>query len=166
MKPGSRGVAHRLRAWAIGIAVLGMSAGMSLLPLHVHAQTQVVSQMAPLVVRNDRGGLLRDRLRQIGELRQQGRPVEIRGAVCFSTCTMFLGLPGTCISPRTTFGFHGPSSYGRTLAPDAFNRASRIIASYYPEPLKSWYMDEGRFKIRSINRIKGKQIIDMGVPAC
>jgi len=166
MELGLRGVAHRLRAWAIGISVLGMSAGMSVLPLHVHAQTQVAYQMEPLVVRNDRGGLLRDRLRQISELRQQSRPVEIRGAVCFSTCTMFLGLPGTCISPRTTFGFHGPSSYGRALDSVTFNRASRVIASYYPEPLQSWYMDKGRFKIRSIQRVKGKQIIDMGVPAC
>lgn len=74
-------------------------------------------------------GFLRERLLQIGELQKQNRPVEIRGAICFSTCTVFIGLPNTCISPNTTFGFHGPSSNGRALDPLMFNRASRVIAS-------------------------------------
>ena len=50
---------------------------------------------APLVVLNDRGGLLKTRLRQIKSLRAQGRPIEIRGGICYSTCTMLMGLPNT-----------------------------------------------------------------------
>lgn len=153
-------------AWVKGCAVLAIAMGLGAVPQGAQAQTQISYEQESFVVRNDRGGLLRERLREIRQLRQNRTPVEIRGAVCFSTCTMFLGLPNTCISPDTTFGFHGPSSYGRALDPATFNRASEVIASYYPAPLQRWYMDEGRFKIRSITRIKGSNIIDMGIRAC
>jgi hypothetical protein len=73
--------------------------------------------LKPYVVRNDRGGVVRDRLRELNQLRASGRPVEIRGNVCFSTCTMLLGLPQTCVDPDTVFGFHGPSRRGPPMAP-------------------------------------------------
>lgn len=161
-----KGIAGRTSACVKGCAILAVAIGLSAAPQTTQAQTQISYAPEPFVVRNDRGGLLRNRLLEIGQLRRQSRPVEIRGAICFSTCTMFLGLPNTCISPNTTFGFHGPSSYGRALDPALFNRASEVIASYYPEPLQRWYMDEGRHKIRSISRIKGANIIKMGIPAC
>ncbi len=128
--------------------------------------SQPLVSMRPLVVRNDRGGLLRERLREIGQLRESGRPVAIKGGVCFSTCTMFLGLPQTCVSPNTTFGFHGPSSYGRPLDPVTFERASQAIARYYPPALQRWYLDKGRYKIRSLYRISGDQIVAMGIREC
>ncbi|WP_108838558.1 hypothetical protein [Tateyamaria sp. Alg231-49] len=149
-----------------GFAALAMAVGLGVTSQATQAQTQISYAPETLVVRNDRGGLLRERLLQLGQLRKQNRPVEIRGAICFSTCTMFLGLPNTCISPNTTFGFHGPSSYGRPLDTVTFNRASKVIANYYPESLKQWYMAEGRFKIRSISRVKGENIIKMGIRAC
>ncbi|MEL7091481.1 MAG: hypothetical protein AAFN94_07080 [Pseudomonadota bacterium] len=148
------------------MAILVVSVGVSGTPQQASAQTNINYSQDPLVVRNDRGGLLLQRIRQLDNLRQQSRPVEIRGGICFSTCTMYLGLENTCVSPNTTFGFHGPSSYGRALDPATFNRASEIIASHYPAQLRRWYMDTGRFKIRSIYRIKGQNIIDMGVRAC
>jgi hypothetical protein len=160
------GALRHLKGCVQGVMVGLFAMGAFGVPQMATAQTNISYANEPLVVRNDRGGLLRERLRQIGQLRQQSRPVEIRGAVCFSTCTMFLGLPDTCISPQTTFGFHGPSSYGRALDADTFNRASRVIASHYPAELKTWYMDKARFKIRSIYRVKGEQIIRMGVRAC
>ena len=121
---------------------------------------------APLVVLNDRGGLLKTRLRQIKSLRAQGRPIEIRGGICYSTCTMLMGLPNTCISPKTVFGFHGPSSYGRTLDQATFERASPVIASHYPVPLQAWYMSEARYTINGVRRVRGDTIIDMGVASC
>lgn len=120
----------------------------------------------PVVIGNDRGGLLNDRLRQISALRQTGRRVEIRGKICFSTCTMLIGLPNACILPDTVFGFHGPSSYGRPLDAQTFERASRIIARYYPAPLKRWYLETGRKTVRGLRRIKGAELIRMGVPRC
>lgn len=121
---------------------------------------------APLVVGNDRGGSIRDRLDQIRELRASGRRVEIRGRVCYSTCTMLLGLPNVCISPDTVFGFHGPSLNGRRLAPDRFEYFSRVIAQYYPAPLREWYMMTGRHRAYPPYRIRGAQITAMGIPAC
>lgn len=117
-------------------------------------------------ISNDRGGLLRDRLIELQLLRQTGRQVRITGNICYSTCTMFLGLPQTCVSPQTTFGFHGPSSYGRPLEPAIFEEASQIMASHYPDVLKTWYMETGRHEIVDIYRFKGADIIRMGVSSC
>lgn len=121
---------------------------------------------APLVIGNDRGGMILDRLRQLRALRESGRAVEIRGRVCFSTCTMLLGLPQTCISPRTTFGFHGPTRAGKRLPPEDFDYVSRVIAHYYPADLKAWYLAEGRHRMMPVHRIKGREIIQMGIRAC
>lgn len=133
-------------------------------PQAVTAQTNISS--APLVVGNDRGGDLRERIYEIRALRQTGQPVQIQGRICYSTCTMYLGLPQTCVSPTTTFGFHGPSSYGLPLAPAVFDRASELIRDHYPQQLQKWYMESARHQIWSLHRISGTEIIRMGVAAC
>jgi len=162
IEKAARRVSAGLRAGVFAI----MAATLGSAPSPVGAQTDISFQTAPLVIRNDRGGLLRDRLRQLAELRLQGRRVEIRGAVCLSTCTMFLGLPGTCISPSTTFGFHGPSSYGRALDPATFESASHIIADHYPPALRQWYLNTARYSIRRMHRGSGQNLINMGLRAC
>lgn len=144
------------------------SAGL-LLPVML---ASVLSVAAPakaeqsFVVGSDRGGYLHDRLIELENLQRNGVLVEIRGRVCYSTCTMFLGLPGTCVDPDTVFGFHGPSRSGRRLAPKDFDYFSRVMASYYPEPLRKWFMDKGRNRINGVHKIKGTEIIRMGIPAC
>ena len=127
------------------------------------AQTQ---SREPFVVGNDRGGSIKERLYQLHKLRSTGQRVEIRGRICYSTCTMLLGLPETCVLPETQFGFHGPSLNGRRLAPDRFEYFSRVIAQYYPRPLRDWYMDTGRKRLNRIYRISGSEIIAMGIQAC
>nr|WP_254438057.1 hypothetical protein [Ruegeria arenilitoris] len=119
-----------------------------------------------LVVGSDRGGYLHDRLAELENLKVHGIKVEIRGRVCYSTCTMFLGLPETCVDPNTTFGFHGPSRGGRKLAPEDFEYFSKVMADYYPEPLKSWFMNTARKRINGVHKVKGSELIRMGVPAC
>ncbi|WP_254429848.1 hypothetical protein [Ruegeria atlantica] len=119
-----------------------------------------------MVVKSDRGGYLHDRLIELENLQRNGIRVEIRGRVCYSTCTMFLGLPGTCVDPNTTFGFHGPSRSGRRLAPADFEYFSQVMADYYPEPLRKWFMDKGRNRINGVHKIKGSEIIRLGIPAC
>lgn len=118
------------------------------------------------VVGSDRGGYLHDRLIELNNLQRNNVRVEIRGRVCYSTCTMFLGLPGACVDPQTTFGFHGPSRSGRRLAQKDFDYFSQVMANYYPQPLKEWFMAEGRNRTSGVYKIKGSQIIRMGVPAC
>jgi hypothetical protein len=117
-------------------------------------------------ISNDRGGLLYERIAELQRLRQTGQSVRITGNICYSTCTMFLALPQTCVSPSTTFGFHGPSSYGRPLDPVVFEQASRIMADHYPQVLKDWYMKTGRHEITALYRFRGEDIIRMGVASC
>lgn len=147
------------------VRTLAMSAviGASLLSSGAEVQAAVP---APYIVNNDRGGFITDRLVELRNLRASGRRVEIRGRICYSTCTMLLGLPNTCISPDTQFGFHGPSKSGRRLAPDRFDHWSRVMAQYYPEQLSAWFMQTGRNKINGVHRIAGRDIIKMGVKAC
>jgi len=140
------------------IAVLGMVSA-PLLPTVATAQQSYV-------VGNDRGGYLHDRLIELRNLEQNKVRVEIRGRVCYSTCTMFLGLPDACVDPDTIFGFHGPSSSGRRLAQTDFDYFSRVMADYYPKPLREWFMAEGRNRISGVYKVKGSRIIAMGVPAC
>lgn len=166
MNPLTYQAARRMRAWAGTGAFIGSIILAVVAPTQILAQTEISYSADPLVVNNDRGGLLRDRLVQIRQLRNQNRPVRIQGNICYSTCTMFIGLANTCVSPNTRFGFHGPSSYGRALDPVTFNRASEIIADHYPPALRTWYMEEARFSIRSVRRIRGSTLIDMGVQAC
>jgi len=138
------------------------SLGLALMTL----QPSLASAQQSYVVGNDRGGYLHDRLIEISNLKRNNVKVEIRGRVCYSTCTMFLGLPGACIDPNTTFGFHGPSSSGRRLAQQDFDYFSRVMADYYPKPLRDWFMAEGRNRISGVYKVKGSQIIAMGVPGC
>ena len=131
------------------------------------AQSQTpANQPSFIEISNDRGGLILDRMTEIQLLRQTGQAVRIIGNICYSTCTMFLGLPQTCVSPQTTFGFHGPSRYGRPLEPAVFEQASQIMASHYPEVLKDWFMKTGRYEIVRIYRFKGADMVQMGIQAC
>lgn len=120
-----------------------------------------------LVVRNDRGGLLTDRVEEIAQINQQGIPVEIRGSICLSSCTMYLGVENVCVESDVIFGFHGPSSYGRPLTPLRFEKWSQIMASYYPHTeLREWFLTRARYRIRGFYKVSGKQIIEMGTPQC
>ncbi|OIQ38960.1 MAG: hypothetical protein BM558_11940 [Roseobacter sp. MedPE-SW] len=142
------------------VATLGLSA--LLLPL----ETANAAQRATYVVGNDRGGYLHDRLIELGNLQRNGTRVQIRGNICYSTCTMFLGLSGTCVNPNTTFGFHGPSKSGRRLAPQKFEYFSQVMANHYPTQLRDWFMREGRHRISGVYKIKGSELIRMGVKSC
>ncbi|WP_051357899.1 hypothetical protein [Leisingera caerulea] len=117
----------------------------------------------PHVVHSDRGGSLAARLEEISRIKAAGEPVEIRGRVCFSTCTMFLGVPGTCVSPKTIFGFHGPSRGGRRLSRKNFDYFSRVMASYYPGRLADWFLKSGRFRIHGVYKIQGSELIRQGL---
>ena len=165
MSFSTKGASRRQESWAFKF-VLGLSVAGSMVHAPALAKQNMSMIQAPLVVGNDRGGLLRKRLAEIRALRQQNRPVEIRGSLCYSTCTLFLGLPATCILPHTIFGFHGPSSYGRALDPQTFNQASQLISTFYPRPLDQCYLETARYKIRGLYHIKGQRIIDMGVRSC
>jgi hypothetical protein len=129
--------------------------------------SHAINQQAPVVVNNDPGGNMAQRVSQIDVLRKTGTPVEIRGG-CMSACTMYLGLRTTCVAPTATLGFHGPSSpyYGIALPQKEFDHWSMVMANHYPEPLRSWYLREGRNIIVGFHQISGRELIRLGVPQC
>ncbi|QDC09113.1 hypothetical protein FHY55_07590 [Oceanicola sp. D3] len=145
-----------------GAIALTLCAGISTLaPSSAQAQSAVA-----VIVGSDRGGFIRVRLAEIKELKAEKRRVEIRGKVCFSTCTMYLGVEDVCVSPKTTFGFHGPAMAVGRMSPAQFDYVSRVIASHYPEPIANWYLAEGRTRTSGLYRMSGQNLIRLGVPAC
>ena len=119
----------------------------------------------PITIGNDMGGDVGARANRIAAMRASGQSVAIRGPSCYSACTMYLSLPGSCVSRKAKFGFHRPSYYGSTLPPEKFEFWSRIIAAHYPAPLQSWYMAEGRHSV-ALQMISGTELIRLGVTEC
>lgn len=134
-------------------------------PTEAVAQTANLISGMGLVVKVDRGGKLGQRARKIAALRATGERVELRGT-CLSACTMYLDLPGACVGPEAVFGFHGPTRDGRALPAQEFEHWSNLMASHYREPLRSWYMSEGRFRTAGYFQVSGTELIRMGYPAC
>ncbi|MDA5093082.1 hypothetical protein O2N63_03185 [Aliiroseovarius sp. KMU-50] len=121
---------------------------------------------ATIVIGNDYGGSVRERHNEIQRINALGQRVEIRGQICLSSCTMFLGAKNVCVSSRTTFGFHGPHRFGSRLSPEEFDQWSKVIAAYYPASVKSWYLQKARHQIYKIARLKGSELVRLGVTKC
>jgi len=155
----------RLRAWhrsakkmfMIGCAVAGL--------LGTGAAPALAQARAAFIVQSDRGGWLNQRSKEIRQFRSTGQRVELRGT-CLSACTMYLSLPGTCVSRNATLGFHGPSRNGQPLSRQDFDHWSRVMASNYREPLRTWFMNEGRHRTSGYHRISGVELIRMGYTEC
>ncbi len=101
------------------------------------------------------------RVQEIERLKRIGQRVEIRGNICYSSCTMYLGVTSVCVDPQTTFGFHGPSRSGTPLPADQFEIWSKIMAKYYNAPLQQWFMSQGRYVINDLYRMSGRQLIQL-----
>lgn len=127
----------------------------------VHGET-----LATKIVRDDRGGYVGARAMEIAALNASQTRVELRGRVCYSSCTMYLGVRNLCVSPTTTFGFHGPSRNGRALPARQFDHWSDVMAAHYKPALRDWFMRAGRHRISGHFRISGTQLIALGYPTC
>lgn len=119
-----------------------------------------------LIVGNDRGGVIGTRAAEISRLKSANRRVEIRGNICLSSCTMYLGAGNICVSPDTRFGFHGPSYYGQPLQPEHFEYWSDIIASHYPPTIQKWFMSRARYETSNYITLRGTELIRHGVQSC
>lgn len=122
--------------------------------------------LGALIIRNDMGGRIDIRAQEIARLRAEGRAVELRGEACVSACTMYLGLEDVCVDPRTTFGFHGPSSYGRPMPPEFFEYWSQFLAGYYNKPLSEWFLKTARYELHAIYNVSGEELIRLGYRPC
>lgn len=162
--------AARQRKTGIWPAVVSMTQRMTRLALIALLLTGTTataqSSVNQVVIGNDFGGLIWNRMVRLRDLQHSGQQVTIDGAICYSTCTMYLGLSNICISPETVFGFHGPAANNRQLSENDFEYLSVLIASYYPPALRAWYLETGRYSINRVYRIQGSELIRLGLPAC
>ena len=124
------------------------------------------AQSGAFIVGNDRGGIIGNRVNEIRRLKNSGQRVEIRGNICLSSCTMYLGAGDVCVNPDTRFGFHGPSFYGQPLEPQYFEYWSEVLASHYPQTIRTWFMDTARYSLRSYHTVRGAELIRHGVASC
>lgn len=147
------GLCGRVAVWVILFAA-GLMSGAA-------GQAQQI-----IVIGDDRGGGINTRARIVDQIRAAHARVEIRGDICYSACTMYLGAGDVCVSPGTTFGFHGPTRNGRPLAPDAAERWSAVMARYYPDALRQWFMNTARFATSDVYRVSGAEIMRFGYRAC
>ena len=139
---------------------------LAVLVLWMTSTTFVQAQASAFIVRNDRGGIVGERVEEIRRLKATGQRVEIQGNICLSSCTMYLGAGDVCVNPDTRFGFHGPSYYGQPLAPEYFEYWSEVIAEYYPKPVRDWFMEKARHRLNGYYTIKGTELIRLGMRSC
>lgn len=102
------------------------------------------------------------------------RFVEMRGmtgvriaGVCRSACTMYLGLPETCVTPDAVLGFHGPRTRsGLPLPRPEFERITQQMADQYPPALRRWFMDFARYETDGFYSLSGSDVIALGARKC
>lgn len=142
------------------------------LPMLVLCMAQATSAPATantgqraLIITNDRGGNLQSRSTEIQKLAASGRRVELRGN-CYSSCTLLLSLPATCLAPEAQLAFHGPSTNGKPLGAAAFQFWSSEMANHYREPLRSWFLTTARHRTDGYYLLQGSDLIAMGYQAC
>ena len=126
------------------------------------ASIVISTSVSALEVKHDGGGLVETRYHEIAQLHKTGEPVRISGE-CMSTCTMFLVLgPQTCVDTKAVFGFHGPSFFGISLSKKDFELWSNYISEFYPEPIRSWYLNEARYSINTTVQLSAKELVRLG----
>lgn len=128
------------------------------------ADTRVSAQVH--VIGNDQGGALRARLAEVQRIRARDERVEIRGQVCHSACTLYLGVRDVCVLPATRFGFHGPVYRDRPIARERFDHWSRAMAAHYPPEIADWFMHTARHVAGGYLVRTGAELIRLGVSRC
>lgn len=112
-------------------------------------------------VHHDLGGSVQQRVEQM-----QGMDgVRIAGD-CMSACTLYLGLPGTCVTRQARLGFHSPSTtIGLPLVPEEWERVTRLMAAHYPQGIAEWWLRKARFS-GDMLVLSGEQVARMGARLC
>ncbi len=63
-----------------------------------------------LIIQNDRGGAIGARLIAIAQANSSRTRIELRGRICYSSCTLYLGADDIRVSPDTVLAFTGPAA--------------------------------------------------------
>lgn len=129
------------------------------------AATGATARTVAKIVLYDPGGALAGRQQEIRVLRRSGQRVELRG-ICYSSCTMYLGLNNVCVAADATLGFHGPRGLLGGLQRDVFEHWSQVMAAHLREPLRDWFLRHGRHIRHGVLILRGETLIAMGYNRC
>ncbi len=154
-----RGASHFMRRFGVLAVVFAAALVVQDQPAAARAKLQIISY--------DMGGDLGERIRIVERLRQNGTEVRIEGT-CVSACTLYLGLPNSCVTAGAILGFHGPRTRtaGLPLPREDFDRLSAVMAGYYPRQIRQWFWSEARMVTQSYFTISGRQAAKMGARLC
>lgn len=89
-----------------------------------------------ILIEDDKGGVISEYEKERVKLASDPSGVVLCGKIG-SAATIFVSLPNACSCPDALFNFHGSTKNFR-YSPEG----TAILASYYPEPLRSWYLRE------------------------
>jgi len=89
-----------------------------------------------ILIEDDKGGVISEYEKERVKLASDPSGVVLCGKIG-SAATIFVSLPNACSCPDALFNFHGSTKDFR-YSPEG----TAILASYYPEPLRSWYLRE------------------------
>lgn len=89
-----------------------------------------------ILIEDDKGGFISEYEKERVKLASAPSGVVLCGEI-ESAATIFVSLPNACSCPDALFNFHGSTKNFR-YSPEG----TAILASYYPEPLRSWYLRE------------------------
>ena len=112
---------------------------------------------APVIVRDDGGGVLNDYVLQTEIYRREKREVRLHN--CRSACTMALSLPNVCVYPDAKLKFH--LAYNETTKEISSGDSDQLLA-YYPQAVKN--------KLGGLTRdykvLTGEELIFLGIKDC
>ncbi len=89
-----------------------------------------------ILIEDDKGGVISEYEKERVKLASDPSGVVLCGKIG-SAATIFVSLPNACSCPDALFNFHGSTKNFR-YSPEG----TAILVSYYPEPLRSWYLRE------------------------
>jgi hypothetical protein len=126
----------------------------------------VASASAAVRIQSDPGGEIGTYLYQFAVMREAGESVIIDGP-CLSACTLVLSMiprSRICVTERAQLGFHAAWSPDLDGRRQTNRRATRMMLSTYPRPIKKWIQRRGGLTPRMI-WLRGSELAAM-YPSC
>lgn len=110
------------------------------------------------VIRNDAGGNVNRYLMDASAASAFGQQIKIDGW-CASACTLYLGSPYTCVTPRAKLAFHAP----RGGSAQQNRHAAQVMAGKLPPVVGRWYMQNAAHLTgQNYQMLTAKQLVRMG----
>lgn len=110
------------------------------------------------VIRNDAGGNVNRYLMDSNIASAFAQKITIDGW-CASACTLYLGSPYTCVTPRAKLAFHAPR--GGTAQQN--RHAAQVMAGKLPPSVGRWYMQNAAHLTgQNYQMLTANQLVRMG----